>query len=107
MTKTQQNRTTTYIMNLWVKPLGQLLMLAVALFFFSCEDETSTLGYKNPNSKFKVSYVEIPIASSVVLRDSLRTSNFNYSGEPNRFLLGNYTDEIFGKVQTATFTQYF
>ena len=94
-------------MNLWVRPLGQLAMLAVALFFFSCEDETSTLGYKNPNSKFKVSYVEIPIESSVVLRDSLRTSNFSYSGEPNRFLVGSYNDEVFGQVTTTAFTQYF
>ena len=94
-------------MNLWVRPLGQLAMLAVALFFFSCEDETSTLGYKNPNSKFKVSYVEIPIESSVVLRDSVRTTNYSYSGEPNRFLVGGYTDEVFGQISTAAFTQYF
>ena len=93
-------------MSLWVKPLGQLTLLAVALFFFSCEDETSTLGYKNPNSKFKVSYVEIPIESSVVLRDSLRTSNFSYSGEPNRFLVGTYNDDAFGKVTAAAYTQY-
>ena len=84
MTKTKQNRTIISIMNLWVNRIGQLTMLAVALFFFSCEDETSILGYKNPNSKFKVSYVEIPIESSVLLRDSLRTSNFLYTGEPNR-----------------------
>ena len=107
MTKTQPNRTTISIMNLWVRPLGQLAMLAVALFFFSCEDETSTLGYKNPNSKFKVSYVEIPIESSVVLRDSLRTTNFSYAGEPNRFLVGSYFDEVFGQISTTTFTQYF
>ena len=94
-------------MNLWVRPLGQLALLAVALFFFSCEDETSTLGYKNPNSKFKVSYVEIPIESSVLLRDSLRTSNFTYDGEPNRFLVGSYNDDVFGQVTTAAFSQYF
>ena len=93
-------------MNLWVRPLGQLALLAVALFFFSCEDETSTLGYKNPNSKFKVSYIEIPVESSVVLRDSLRTTNFSYSGETNRFLVGNYNDDVFGKVTTSAFTQY-
>ena len=72
MTKTQPNRTTISIMNLWVSRVGQLAMLAVALFFFSCEDETSILGFKNPNSKFRASYVEIPIESSVLLRDSLR-----------------------------------
>jgi hypothetical protein len=82
-------------------------MLAVALFFFSCEDETSTLGYKNPNSKFKVSYVEIPLESSVVLRDSVRTTNYRYTGDPSRLLVGNYTDEAFGSISTAAFTQYF
>jgi hypothetical protein len=85
-------------MNLWASRIGQLTTLAVALFFFSCEDETSTLGYKNPNSKFKVSYVEIPIESSVLLRDSVRTTNFTYSGEPNKFLVGSYTDPVFGKI---------
>jgi hypothetical protein len=94
-------------MNLWVRPLGQLALLAVALFFFSCEDETSTLGYKNPNSKFKVSYVEIPIESSVILRDSLRTSNFTYSAEPNRLLVGAYADEVFGQISASAFTQFF
>ena len=94
-------------MNLWVKRVGQLAMLAVALFFLQCEEETSVLGYKNPNSKFKVSYVEIPIESSVFLRDSLRTTNFTYSGEPNRFMVGKYFDETFGDITAASFTQYF
>ena len=104
MTKTQQNRITISIMNLWANRIGQLTTLAVALFFFSCEEETSTLGYKNPNSKFKVSYVEIPIESSVILRDSLRTSNFAYSGEPNRLMVGSYTDEVFGQIEASSIT---
>ena len=79
MTKTQPNRTIISIMNLWAKRIKLLSALAGVLFFFSCQEESSILGYKNPNSKFKVSYVEIPIESSVLLRDSLRTSNFNYS----------------------------
>jgi hypothetical protein len=94
-------------MNLWASRIGQLTTLAVALFFFSCEDETSTLGYKNPNSKFKVSYVEIPIESSVLLRDSLRTSNFLYSGEPNRLMVGSYFDEVFGQIEASSVSQYF
>jgi hypothetical protein len=94
-------------MNLWASRIGQLTTLAVALFFYSCEEETSTLGYKNPNSKFKVSYVEIPIESSVILRDSLRTSNFSYSGEPNRLMVGSYTDEVFGQIEASSITQYF
>ena len=40
-------------MNLWAKRIGQLAVLPVALFFFSCEDEAGVLGYKNPNPKFE------------------------------------------------------
>ena len=108
MTKTQRNRITTSIMNLWVKLIGQLTIWSVALFFFiSCKEEVSDLGYPNPNSKFKVYYYEIPLESSVLLRDSLRTSNFSYSGEPNRFLIGGYQDDRFGSVTSNAVTQYF
>jgi hypothetical protein len=95
-------------MNLWVNRIGQLTILSVALFFFiSCQEDVTTLGYKNPNSKFKVLYVDIPIESSVLLRDSLRTSNFSYSGEPNRLLVGAYQDDRFGSVSASAVTQYF
>ncbi len=107
MTKIQPNRITTSIMNLWVKRTGQLSLLAVALFFLSCQEETSVLGYKNPNSKFHVSFVEIPIESSVLLRDSVRTSNYSYFGEPNRLLVGTYVDEVFGKVTASAVSQFF
>lgn len=107
MTKTQPNRIITYIMNLWANRLGQLAMLAVALFFFSCQEDTSVLGFRNPNSKFQVSFVEIPIESSIYLRDSLRTSNFSYSGEVNRFMVGSYTDDVFGDISSTAFSQYF
>ena len=90
-------------MNLWAKCVKLLPALAGVLFFFSCQEDSSILGYKNPNSKFKVSYVEIPIASSVILRDSLRTSNFVYAGEINRFLVGKYTDDAFGNVTAIGF----
>lgn len=94
-------------MNLWAKRIGQLSALAVALFFLSCEDETRLLGYKNPTSKFQVNYVEIPIESSVLLLDSQRTSNFLFTNETNRFLIGQYVDDQFGSVSTAAYTQYF
>jgi len=94
-------------MNLWVNRIGQLLTLAVALFFLSCHEEVSVLGYKNPNSKFKVSYVELPIASSVMLRDSLRTSNYYYAAEPSRLLVGTYHDDNFGTITAHSATQYF
>ncbi len=94
-------------MNLWVNRIGQLLTLAAALFFLSCQEEVSVLGYKNPNSKFKVSYVEIPVTSSVILRDSFRTSNFSFSGEANRLMVGTYDDDKFGKITASAASQYF
>ena len=53
MTKTQPNRITISIMNLWANRVGQLASLLVALFFFSCEDEASVLGFKNQNQNSK------------------------------------------------------
>jgi hypothetical protein len=94
-------------MNLWAKSLGRLTMLAVALFFFSCEDEASILGFKNPNQKFKVNYYEIPLESSVMLIDSLRTSNTYVTGETNRLLVGKYLDDRFGEVSSTAFTQFY
>lgn len=94
-------------MNLWARTLRQLAVLAVALFFFSCEDETSILGFKNPNEKFKVNYVDIPIESSVLLLDSIRTSNLYTTSETNRLLVGKYTDGAFGEVSATAFTQFF
>jgi hypothetical protein len=96
-------------MNLWARTtLRQLTVLAVALFFFSCEDESSILGFKNPNKKFKVNYVDIPLESSVFLMDSLRTSN-NFSSETNitRLLVGKYNDPDFGEVTSTAISQYF
>ncbi len=94
-------------MNLWAKRVGQLVVLAVALFFFSCQDEASLLGYKNPNSKFQVRYIEIPIESSVLLLDSLRTSNFYFGNETNRLLIGQYADDQFGSLTSSAYTHYF
>ena len=94
-------------MSLWAKRIGQLSLVTVALFFFNCQEDTSVLGFRNPNGKFKVNYVDIPLESSIYLRDSLRTSNYTYSGEVNRFLVGQYTDPVFGDVSASVFTQYF
>ena len=94
-------------MNLWVKSIRQLVALPVALIFFSCEDEASLLGYKNPNPKFDASYVEIPIESSVLLLDSQRTSNFVFQNETNRLLLGQYADDQLGTVVANSYTQFF
>ena len=94
-------------MNLWANRVVQLASLLVALFFFSCEDEASVLGFKNQNQKFEASYIEIPIESSVLLLDSQRTSNFIFQNETNRLLIGQYTDDKFGGVAANAYTQFF
>ncbi len=94
-------------MNLWVNRLRQLTFLSVALFFFSCEDESSFLGFKNPNDKFDLYSVEIPLESSVVWLDSVRTSNGYLPADVNRFLVGRYDDPVFGSVTSVAAGQYF
>jgi len=93
-------------MNLWGNRVGQLAVLAVALFFFSCEDETSLLGYKNPTSKFNLKYIDLPVETSVLLLDSVRTSNFNAGNDVNRFLVGNCTDDVLGDLKASFYTQF-
>ena len=91
-------------MNLWVKRIALGLSAVVALFLFACLDDESILGFRNQNQKFKVSYIEIPIESSVLLFDSLRTSN--YLSDPTiRLLVGSYEDPVFGKVTADAYTQ--
>jgi hypothetical protein len=94
-------------MSLWVNRLRQLTLLSVALFFFACEDETSLNGFKNPNSKFEGKYVEIPLSTSNLLLEKIRTSNYLFEGEYNRFMVGSYDDPTFGKVTSTAFTQFF
>lgn len=89
-------------MNLWAKSLRQLSIAAVALFFFSCEDEPGFLGFKNPRPKFDVAYVEIPLLSSVVLIDSIITDNLGTSGIN---LIGAYNDPQLGNVRTESYLQ--
>lgn len=77
-------------------------MLTVALFFFSCEDQISILGFKNPKPKFNVSYVEIPIESSVLRIDSVVTDGKTGNGTN---LIGQYTDIRAGKIKAQPFLQ--
>jgi hypothetical protein len=93
-------------MNLSAKSLGQLAVCAVALFFFSCSDETSIVGYKNPVSKFRTSYIELPVTSSVLLFDSVRTSNVDAENDINRLLIGKYVDPVFGPVTSSAYSQF-
>src|SRR5690349_15739477 len=96
-------------MNLWVKTLRQLTILAVALFFFSCEDETSLLGFKNPNSKFHVGYVDIPLnVSSVFVTDTIITDlrPLVVNGQTSfvdGLLIGQYQDPQFGTISAKSF----
>ena len=85
-------------MNLWAKSLRQLSFVAVALFFFSCEDENTLLGFKNPVPKFNVAFVDIPLTSNSFLIDSIITDNKTGS---SALLIGKYNDPAFGAV-TAT-----
>jgi hypothetical protein len=92
-------------MSLWVKRTGQLFL--AALFLMACEDEASLLGFKNPVKKFDVRFVELPVASSVIWVDSLRTSNYYFAGESNSLLVGSYNDPQLGAVTCAFNSQYF
>jgi hypothetical protein len=94
-------------MNLWVNRLRQLALLAVALFFFACEDETSLNGFRNPNQKINVKYADIPLTTSNLLLDKIRTSNNLFQNEYGRFMVGQYNDPELGKVRSHAVTQFF
>ena len=95
-------------MNWWGRLAGLLLLLLVVLF--SCEEEVSTIGIKRPESKFKVTYAELNIPSSVILFKELITynnvnSNRYIEDGDQRLLIGQYVDDKFGKIRTETYTQ--
>lgn len=90
-------------MSLWVRQTGRLI-IAGALFFLSCEEDITLLGYK-ADQRFGVHFWEIPLESSLLLVDSLRTSNL--SQETNRLMIGRYTDDLLGEVSTGLYTQYY
>ncbi len=62
-----------------------------ALFLMACEDENSLLGFRNPNRKFTVDFIDIPLTSSVLLIDSVRSDN-QQAGQ-SRLLAGRYFDD--------------
>jgi hypothetical protein len=91
-------------MNLLDKSLGQLALLAVALFFFSCEDPTS-IGFPNPNDKFEIHTIEIPLETSTMLVDSVITDNkITRDGVS---LVGRYQDNVFGTVTAESYLQFY
>jgi hypothetical protein len=91
-------------MNLWAKSLRQLCF-AVALFFFSCEDENSFLGFpsNSVDPKFNVSFIEIPLTSSNVLVDSISTDNKASAGV---IQVGKYFDPVMGQVTATAYMQF-
>ena len=96
-------------MNLWARTLRQLAVVAVAFFLFSCEDETSLLGFKNPNKKFDVRYIDIPLHVSEVLAvDSVVTDlrPIVVDGQARSvdgLLIGQYQDPLVGNITAQSF----
>lgn len=89
-------------MNLWVKRTG--LLVVVTLFLMACEDEKSLLGFRNPQSKFDVNFFDVPLESTVMLIDSVRTDN-QQAGVINRLLAGRYVDPMLGEVSATAYMQ--
>jgi hypothetical protein len=95
-------------MNWWGRGAGLSLILLVVLF--SCEEDVSTIGIERPNPKFRVTYAEVNIPSSVVLFDNIITynnlnSNAAIEDGDQRLLMGKYADDRFGKIRTEAYTQ--
>lgn len=91
-------------MNWWFRRAGLLLVLLVV--FFSCEEETSIIGLKISNSKFRVTYAEIDVPSSVFQYNKLATYNAGSNTDGvQRFMVGQYQDNDFGTIRTEIFTQ--
>lgn len=86
-------------MNLLAKNTGAILMLA--LFLFSCEDPNEIgLTLNDDRDKLGVLYTEIPLTTSVILNDSISTTN------NGNLLVGAYVDANFGRVGAQAYTQF-
>lgn len=91
----------------WRGKVAAGLLGVAAIIVWSCKDEVTFLGFRNPTPKFETRFVEFPVESSVLWLDSLRTSNYIFNNETNRFLLGKYQDDLLGEVSASFYTQYF
>ncbi len=100
-----QNRITTYIMNWWGRIAGLALL---ALFFIvACtEDEEGLNGFRSGANKFKVTFAELEMESSVMTVDSLLTFSDPNQTLERRLLVGRYVDNRFGEISAEAFTQY-
>lgn len=93
-------------MNLWGRVAGSAFLALI--FIVGCQDDdTALLGFKTGANKFKVSYVEVPLPSTVMTFDSLLTfSDPNQSLLERRLLVGRYVDNQFGEISAEAFTQF-
>ena len=92
-------------MSLWGRFAGYAF-LAFTILISCREDDTSLLGFKKSNDKFKVSYQEVDVTSSVMAIDSVRTYNDNNLSYNRRLLVGKYVDEKFGEITAQAYTQF-
>jgi hypothetical protein len=97
------NRFTTFIQSWLVKT--SLLFFVAVFIFFSCGSDLNTIGFRPDENRFKVSYKEFELPSSTLLAEPLVTSNVGGDGATPRVLVGSYTDEYFGKVESAAYLQ--
>lgn len=84
-----------------MKKIKFLLFLPL-LALFSCVDEEETLGIDlvDDNDKLNVGLLQkVDMTSSFFREDSLMTANYRYN------VFGEYSDEKFGTVSSAIFTQ--
>ncbi|MBX2911293.1 MAG: DUF4270 domain-containing protein [Cyclobacteriaceae bacterium] len=92
-------------MNLWGRAAGHIFL--AFLFLIACsEDENNLLGFKTNSEKFKVTYQEVPVASSVMLLDSVLTYNNLGHAANGRLLIGRYHDNTFGEIAAEAYTQF-
>ena len=99
-----RNRFITFIQSWLVR--ASLLFFVASFIFFSCEDDLSTIGFKPDENRFKVSFTEIELPSSVFISGPVITSNHGGDGVVPRVLVGNYTDEKFGKISSVGYIQF-
>jgi len=75
------------------------LIFLSALFLCGCEDP-DTIGLQiNPDQDLLVEFAEIPIKTTVILVDSINTSN------TGRWLFGNYQDPITGRISAEGYSK--
>ncbi|GIV37994.1 MAG: hypothetical protein KatS3mg032_2373 [Cyclobacteriaceae bacterium] len=72
----------------WRVKVAAIVLGCTAAGLWSCKDEASFLGFRNPATKFETRFIEFPVESSVIWVDSLRTSNYVFSGETDRLSAG-------------------